>query len=49
LEGAKDLQNEVKLAFGIEPEIRVMGPIIGAHVGPNSVALTFTSNEPRKY
>lgn len=47
--GAKELQNEVKLAFGIEPEIRIMGPIIGAHVGPNAVALTFISNEQRKY
>jgi len=45
----KQYYNEVKLAFGIEPEIRVMGPIIGAHVGPNSVALTFISNEQRKY
>jgi fatty acid-binding protein DegV len=49
LKGAEELQNEVKLAFGIEPEIRIMGPIIGAHVGPNAVALTFISNEPRKY
>lgn len=47
--GAEELQNEVKEAFGIEPEIRIMGPIIGAHVGPNAVALTFISNEPRKY
>lgn len=47
--GAKELQQEVKEAFGIEPEIRIMGPIIGAHVGPNSVALTFISNEQRKY
>lgn len=48
-QGAKELFNEVKEAFGIEPEIRIMGPIIGAHVGPNAVALTFTSNEQRKY
>ncbi len=49
LAGAKDLQQEVKNAFGFEPEIRIMGPIVGAHVGPNAVALAFTSNEPRKY
>ena len=48
-EGAKELQGIVKENFGFEPEIRIMGPIIGAHVGPNAVALTFTSNEPRKY
>ena len=35
--------------FGIMPEIRIMGPIIGAHVGPNAVAITFLSNEQRKY
>jgi DegV family protein with EDD domain len=49
LDGAKELQQEIKQNFGFEPEIRVMGPIIGAHVGPNALALTFTSNEPRKY
>ena len=49
LKGAEDLQQEVKDAFGIEAEIRIMGPIIGAHVGPNAVALTFISNEQRKY
>jgi DegV family protein with EDD domain len=48
-EGAKELQALVKENFGIEAEVRIMGPIIGAHVGPNAIALTFTSNEPRKY
>jgi len=48
-DGAKELQSLVKENFGFDPEIRIMGPIIGAHVGPNAVALTFTSNEPRKY
>lgn len=47
--GAEELANEVKQTFGFEPEIRIMGPIIGAHVGPNGLALTFISNEPRKY
>lgn len=44
---AKELQQLVKENFGYEPEIRIMGPIIGAHVGPNSVAYTFISNEER--
>lgn len=35
--------------FNIKPEIRMIGPIIGAHLGPNAVALTFLSNEQRKY
>ena len=47
--GAKELQELIKENLGIEPEIRVMGPIIGAHVGPNAIAFTFISNEPRKY
>lgn len=47
LAGAEELQKEIKTAFGIEPEIRIMGPIIGAHVGPGAVAFTFTSNEER--
>ena len=49
LEGAKILAEMVKEEFGIEPEIRIMGPIIGAHVGPGAVAFTFVSNEQRKY
>ena len=36
-------------AFNIKPEIRMIGPIIGAHLGPNAVALTFLANESRKY
>ena len=35
--------------FNVKPEIRMIGPIIGAHLGPNAVALTFLSNEQRKY
>ncbi len=49
LVGAKEMQALIKAEFGIEPEIRIMGPIIGAHVGPNAVAFAFLSNEPRKY
>ena len=44
---AKEVQNLVKENFGYEPEIRIMGPIIGAHVGPNAVAYAFISNEER--
>lgn len=46
---AKEFQSAVKDAFGYEPEIRVMGPIIGAHVGPNAVAYAFISNEERPF
>ncbi len=44
---AETLQNMLEEAYGIKPEIRIMGPIIGAHVGPGAVAYTFISNEER--
>lgn len=47
--GAKTLAEMFESEFGVRPEIRIMGPIIGAHVGPGAVALTFISNEKRKY
>ena len=46
---ALELQKMFKDKYNIEPEIRIMGPIIGAHVGPNSVAYGFISNEERPY
>ena len=46
---AQMLANMFEDTFGIKPEIRIIGPIIGTHVGPNAVALTFISNELRKY
>lgn len=47
--GANTLADMFENEFGVRPEIRIMGPIIGAHVGPGAVALTFISNEQRKY
>ena len=44
---AKEMQALVKQAFGYEPEIRIIGPIIGSHLGPNCVAYAFISNEER--
>lgn len=35
--------------LGIKPEIRMIGPIIGTHLGPNAVAFTFVSNEQRQH
>ena len=46
-QGAKELQAMIKENLGVEPEIRIMGPIIGAHVGPNAVAFAFLSTEKR--
>lgn len=44
---ATRLQEMMVERYNVKPEIRIMGPIIGAHVGPNAVALAFTSNEER--
>lgn len=46
---ALTLQNMLNEAHGISPEIRIMGPVIGAHVGPGAVAFTFLSNSVRPY
>lgn len=44
---AEKLANMINEKYGIKQEIRIMGPIIGAHVGPNAVAYAFLSNENR--
>lgn len=44
---AENLQQMLEEEYNVKPEIRIMGPIIGAHVGPNAVAYTFISNEER--
>ncbi len=46
---ANNLFEMLKTKYGIEPEIRIMGPVIGAHVGPGAVAFAFISNEERPY
>lgn len=46
---AQNLQTMLNEAYGIKPEIRIMGPIIGAHVGPGAVAYAFISNSERPY
>ena len=46
---AQKLQSVLKEKYGVEPEIRIMGPIIGAHVGPSAVAYSFISNEERPF
>ena len=46
---AQEMQTLFKNKFGIEPEIRFMGPVIAAHVGPNGVAYAFVSNEDRPF
>ena len=46
---AEELANMIFEKTGIKPEIRIMGPIIGAHVGPGGVAIGFLSNEERPF
>lgn len=46
---ATRLADMLEEQYGIRPEIRIMGPIIGSHVGPNAVAYAFISNEERPY
>ena len=46
---AEELQQMVFAETGIKPELRIMGPIIGAHVGPGGIALGFLSNEDRPF
>lgn len=46
-EGAKELAARVEEATGIKPEIVIMGPTIGAHVGPGAVALGWLSVKSR--
>lgn len=44
---AELLAKSLKEKYNMEAEIRIMGPIIGSHVGPNSLAYGFVSNEER--
>lgn len=46
---ALNLQSMLYEAYGVKPEIRIMGPIIGAHVGPGAVAYAFLSASERPY
>ncbi|MBQ8468829.1 MAG: DegV family protein [Clostridia bacterium] len=48
-EAATILQNLIKEELGVLPDIRIMGPIIGSHVGPNAVAFAFISNQERPF
>ncbi len=44
---AKLLAETLSTTYNVETEIRWIGPVIGSHVGPNSVAYIFLSNEDR--
>lgn len=44
---AQLLEKSLRKKYNVEVEIRIMGPVIGSHVGPNSLAYGFVSNEER--
>lgn len=47
-EGAKELAAMIEAHTGIRPKIVIMGPVIGAHVGPGSVSCGWISVKTRK-
>ena len=44
---AEELAAKVKEVVDLDPEIQIMGPVIGSHVGPGAVACGFLSKTPR--
>jgi DegV family protein with EDD domain len=48
-EGAQELQDMMFEAYDYRPEIRIIGPIVGTHLGPNALALAFISATERPY
>ena len=44
---AEELAAFVRARFGIEPDVSIMGPIIGSHVGPGAFALGYVSKSGR--
>ncbi len=47
-EGANELADMVEARWGVRPRIVIMGPVIGAHVGPGSVSCGWLSVRTRK-
>ena len=46
--GASELAKLIEDKMGVTPQITVMGPVIGSHVGPNSVSCCWLSTKTRK-
>lgn len=46
--GAKELATLIQDRTGVQPQITIMGPVIGAHVGPGSVSCAWLSTKTRK-
>ena len=46
--GAEDLASLIENTYGVKPEITIMGPVIGSHVGPGSVSCAWLSTKTRE-
>lgn len=46
-QGAKELAVLIEKQTGVKPQITIMGPVIGAHVGPGSVSCAWLSTKTR--
>lgn len=46
-EDAAELKRQIVEKFGIEPNVCIMGPVIGSHVGPNAVSIGYLSTKER--
>lgn len=45
---AEELASMVEEKYGFRPEISIMGPVIGSHVGPGSVSMIWRTKELRR-
>ena len=46
--GANELADLIEMKTGVRPEIEIMGPVIGSHVGPGSVSCGWLSVKTRE-
>ena len=46
--GAMELASLIETKTGVKAEITIMGPVIGSHVGPNSVSCAWLSTKTRE-
>lgn len=46
--GAQELADMIQTRLNITPDIKIMGPVIGSHVGPGSVSCTWVSTSTRE-
>ncbi len=46
--GAEELSSLIQAKTGVTPEVTIMGPVIGSHVGPGSVSCAWVSVKTRE-